>query len=305
MYQIKAVSSITGLNPETLRAWERRYGAVIPLRDAKGRRLYSEQDIDRLTLLNNATLSGHSISKVAVLKDKELQALLKNNNQPLVSNNDLFLTQIIEAVVQYKFDDCEDLLRRALLAMEPLSYARDLLAPALQKIGQLWHDGELTIAQEHMFSNCVKRIVLSMVHNLMPFSGYQAKLIFTAPSGELHEFGILLSCLLAAHQNHSCYYLGPNLPSEEIVKVHKQMQPDVIVMSLVNSPPEQKIIAEMEKLDKEIDGSFPIWVGGSGAQTLIAHKSFGDRFQIFSSLDEFCSRLRILNLDKAKNSLSS
>ncbi len=65
MYSIKAVTALTGLGAETLRAWERRYQAIVPRRDENGRRSYSQLDLERLTLLANLTRQGHAISKVS------------------------------------------------------------------------------------------------------------------------------------------------------------------------------------------------------------------------------------------------
>ena len=76
MYSIKAVSQATGLSIETLRAWERRYGIVEPLRDGNGRRSYRPEDVIRLRRLREATERGHPISKLSRLSDEEPHKLL-------------------------------------------------------------------------------------------------------------------------------------------------------------------------------------------------------------------------------------
>ena len=75
-YPIRVVIARTGLTADVLRAWERRYGAVRPQRSAGGQRLYSEEDVTRLTLLRRATLAGHSIAEVARLRTEALEALV-------------------------------------------------------------------------------------------------------------------------------------------------------------------------------------------------------------------------------------
>ncbi len=69
---IKAVTTLTGLNESTIRAWERRYGAVRPQRTPTGRRRYSFLDVDRLRLLAQLTESGQAIGDIAALTDREL-----------------------------------------------------------------------------------------------------------------------------------------------------------------------------------------------------------------------------------------
>ena len=75
-YAIGTVSSLTGLDAHTIRAWERRHAAVVPVRSESGRRRYGDADVERLRLLRSATEAGHAISSVAGRPDEELRALL-------------------------------------------------------------------------------------------------------------------------------------------------------------------------------------------------------------------------------------
>ncbi len=295
MYSIKAVTSITGLSPETLRAWERRYNAVVPKRDKSGRRIYSKADIDRLTLLHNLRKQGHAISKIAGLVDSELKILLAKNDDSPEINKQLLFVQLIDALMQYRLDRCEDLLRDALIAMDLVNYTQNLLMPLLQQVGDLWHEGKISIAQEHMFSNCVKRLVLSLVHNRIPFSGHRLKLLFATPINEEHEFSILLSSLLASNQGCRCYYLGANLPVEEIVSAQKHLQTDIIVLSVINRPVKHSTVQELQQLTWEIPANIPIWLGGGGGKHILATAVEMDRIQLIDDLDEFNSQLKLIN----------
>ena len=80
-YRIGAVARLTGISPDTLRMWERRYAVVEPRRTPKGGRLYSQQDVTRLTMIKTLVDSGHAISTVANLPLEELNRRL-NNAQP-------------------------------------------------------------------------------------------------------------------------------------------------------------------------------------------------------------------------------
>ncbi|MGR9115454.1 MAG: MerR family transcriptional regulator [Gammaproteobacteria bacterium] len=287
MYTIKTVTALTGISTETLRAWERRYETVNPIRDQKGRRLYSKEDVERLTLLANATQQGFTIGKITGLSNVELQELLKSGDAAQLVSRELFFVQIIDALTQYRLDKCEELLKHALIALDPLSYARDILLPTLHKVGDLWHDGKLTIAQEHMFSACVKRIVLSMVNNLQPFSGPNPGILFATLSGESHEFGILLTCLLAASQHCSCYYIGPDLPWEDLIMAGVQLKPAVITISAVNTPPPSSFIESLNHLADELPDPIQLWIGGLGAQHLVDHEQLPARYLFSTSLDDF------------------
>jgi DNA-binding transcriptional MerR regulator len=80
-YRIGAVARLTGISPDTLRIWERRYDIVEPQRTPKGGRLYSQQDVTRLTMIKTLVDQGYAISTVANLPVEELNRRL-NSSQP-------------------------------------------------------------------------------------------------------------------------------------------------------------------------------------------------------------------------------
>ena len=267
MYSIKAISSLTGLTTETLRAWERRYECITPQRSANGRRSYSQQDLEKLKLLMCLTRNGHAISKIAHLSCEQLRQFQRQTPEQNDPQQSHLFNQIIDALQHYRIERCEQLLKRALLIYEPLDYAKDILLPALQQIGQLWQEGKITIAQEHMFSNCVKRIVLTMVNNLHQASSHNPSMLFATPSGEQHEFGILLACLIAAAQQHTCYYLGADLPGSDIIDACQHLKPDIVVIGMVKSPPEALTIEQLNRVISYADTcKSEIWLGGVGSQ---------------------------------------
>lgn len=267
MYSIKAISSLTGLTAETLRAWERRYDCITPNRSANGRRSYSQQDLEKLKLLMCLTRNGHAISKIAHLSCEQLRQFRHQTLEQDDPQQSHLFNQIIDALQQYRIERCEQLLKKALLIYEPLDYAKHILLPTLHQIGQLWYHGKITIAQEHMFSNCVKRIVLTMVNNLHQPSARNASMLFATPSGEPHEFGILLACLIAAAQKRTCYYLGTELPGSDIIDASQHLKPDVVVIGLVKSPPDISTIEQINQIISYIGTcKSEIWLGGAGAE---------------------------------------
>ena len=88
-HPIKVVARRTGLTPDVLRVWEKRYSAVTPTRVSTGRRLYSDQDVERLLLLRRATLVGRRIGQVAALPTDELETLVDEDLWPLPTYADM------------------------------------------------------------------------------------------------------------------------------------------------------------------------------------------------------------------------
>lgn len=76
-YQIGTVASLTGVDPHTIRAWERRHRAISPGRSDTGRRRYDDRTIERLQLLKALVDCNESIGTIAHLSDSELRARLE------------------------------------------------------------------------------------------------------------------------------------------------------------------------------------------------------------------------------------
>lgn len=70
-YAIREVAEVTGVKPVTLRAWQRRYNLLQPQRTEKGHRLYSEQDVQTIKMIQSWLLKGVSIGKVSQLLDNQ------------------------------------------------------------------------------------------------------------------------------------------------------------------------------------------------------------------------------------------
>ncbi len=73
LYRVGTAAQLSGVPPATIRAWERRYGAVDPKRSETGRRLYDDEDVARLQLMKALTDVGDPISAIANLDYAELR----------------------------------------------------------------------------------------------------------------------------------------------------------------------------------------------------------------------------------------
>ncbi len=293
MYSIKATAALTGLGAETLRAWERRYRVIEPRRNASGRRFYSQQDLNKLKLLANLTRHGHAISKLAGLKPEQLQKLASSADEQTGRQTE-FADKIVEALSDYRIDQCEQLLKRALMANEPLNYLREVLIPVLRQVGQLWHEQALNVAQEHMFSACVNRILLGMVNNLHSFSENHPSMLFATPSGEAHEFGILMSCLLAAEQKYNCYYLGSQVPVADLIAAARKLNVEMIVIGVVTTPPDAQTVAAVNGLVQAAQTErFDLWLGGGGASYFWPEQQkIPKNCEIILDVDDFYAKAR-------------
>jgi DNA-binding transcriptional MerR regulator len=147
-YSLGAVTRLTGLSAHVLRAWERRYRAVEPLRTAGGTRRYRESDVARLRLLRAATDAGHPIGDIAGLPNRELERRLAVAEEPPAPP----LTAFLEAAEELDAGELERLLSVQLATLGPRGFTRLVALPLLREIGERWAAGKLGIASEHLAS---------------------------------------------------------------------------------------------------------------------------------------------------------
>ncbi len=202
----------------------------------------------------------------------ELEQLLASGKAGQTQEQQQFYLQIVDALMHYRMDVCEALLKRAIVAMEPLVYVEEVLLPTLHKVGDLWHNGEISIAQEHLFSATVKRILMSLINAGSFKIATYPSLMYATLSGERHEFGILTTCLLAASKGCTTHYLGVDLPVADMLNAIENIQPTVLVISCINSPMSESMSAELLRLRNEAPESLRFWIGGKGGASLLSDK---------------------------------
>ena len=268
MYSIKAVAHATGLTVETLRAWERRYGVIQPQRDATGRRVYDASDVARLRRLREATERGHPIGRIAGLSDGELTALL--NDVPERQNRaaaNAFVRRMVDAAADFEPIDCEQALTLAISLLPPTQLVDDVLAPVLREVGERWHSGEFSIAQERLVSTCIRRQVALMLDSYDRLARGPAIVFATLP-GERHELGLLMSALIAASRGLRCHYLGPDLPASELVQYVLRVDAAVAAISVVLGGNLRILQDDLDALAAGIGAARQLWIGGSSAGVL-------------------------------------
>lgn len=275
-HPIRVVARRTGLTSHVLRVWEKRYEAVTPQRTPTNRRLYSDADIERLALLHRATLSGRSIGQVAQLPTKKLAALVTADEQALVSPFSLaplvmekmvvepYLESCLQAAAQLDAEALEETLTRASVALGLSALLERVVEPLLRRIGELWRDGALRIAHEHMAS-AVVRTFLGNLHATGERSDAQPCLVVATPAGQVHELGALLVATTAAAEGWRIAYLGANLPAEEIAGVAEQRQAKAVALSVVYPPDDVTVGNELKRLRHCLPKEIVLFVGGRAA----------------------------------------
>jgi MerR family transcriptional regulator, light-induced transcriptional regulator len=278
-HPIGVVARRTGLKPDLIRAWERRYGAVTPGRSDTRRRFYSDEDIERLLLLRRAVSTGRGISQVAGLSNEELEALVVSEaptgSQTAAPSqvaegtgeNDLaeaFLTRCLGAAQRLDVRELTIQIERASVAFSRTGLIESLLVPFMHRIGDLWHQGTLRPLHEHMAS-AVVRSFLGPLYSFEQPEPSAPHMVVTTPSRQHHELGALMAAASAAGEGWQVTYLGPELPPEEIAAAAVQQGARAVALSLVYPPDDPLLRDDLRRLRRLLGSHTTLVVGGRAA----------------------------------------
>lgn len=258
-YPIRTVSALTGINPITLRTWERRYHLIEPVRTPKGHRLYTKEHIAMLSRVVELLDRGIPISRITY-------AAITEDNVSALTHEQLFWQRMIDRMIKAigKFD--ESVLESAYseaMSLYPIeTVTQKLLLPMLQKLGERWEAGEGTVAEEHFFGVYLRNKLGARFHHKKRLENAPAFVTACIP-GERHEIGLLLFALSAYDHGYRCILLGADIPLAELPGAVQQSAASGIVLSA-------SIISDLPTFELELAslvGStpVPVFVGGIGS----------------------------------------
>ena len=268
-FSIKAAAQATGLSVETLRAWERRYEIVRPERDGSGRRAYSASDVARLRLLRAATELGHTISKLAALNDEELAKLVRESGglarNPPRGNS--YVERALDATEHSDPIGVEEALLSAMSLLPANEVVQTVIGPLVREVGERWHRGEASIAQEHMVSDIVRRLIISASRGYLR-NDDGPSIVLATLSGERHELGLLMCSWLASARRFRTHYLGTDCPPEEIARFALEIEARAVLVSLVMPENEVPVLQHLQDLAYLLRGKCEVWIGGGSARNV-------------------------------------
>lgn len=276
---IQAASIRSGLSPHVIRIWERRYEALTPSRTGTNRRMYCDEEIERLKVLRELTENGHRIGNIARLEKSALELMLaqtlERSNSKTASfsvdaTTDLdtpeqYVKAYVEAVKKYDSERLRRLLHRARIQFGQRPMIHKVICPLIHEIGQLWQQGEIRPSHEHVATFVIREILITPVPG-SHVSPSAPEVVICTPTGEVHELGALLVASSARDLGWRVTYLGTNLPTEEIVACVQARKARALAVSVVY-PDCCPVIAEnLQKIRQLMPSSMALIIGGRAAR---------------------------------------
>lgn len=252
MLTIQQLSQELGIGVDTLRVWERRFGFPTPERNARGHRLYPPTQIDELRIIKKLQNLGYRPKQLFALSATERMELL-NQQQPGDSHQDLqyLVTTVAAAQVEKE-------LRTQSQQRGIKGFVLDFAVPLLEIMDRGWLTGELSIAREHLLSDCLTVI---LKEQLIPRNN-APKIIFMTLSGERHKLGLLLSAVLFHQQGCDCHLVMEELPVAEITSMVDFLNADAIALSFSVQTTPRQAKQDLAWLRKTLPKHLKIFAGG-------------------------------------------
>lgn len=267
-WSIADIERDTGLGKDTLRVWERRYGFPQPLRDARGDRVYDQAQLERLMLVKRLLDAGHRPGKLVPLPLEGLQALLQTSQLApgKADRPPAGLARWQELLHRGEAPELRSGLRRELKRLGLARAIEDLLAPLGREIGAAWLAGDLTIHQEHLFSEALQAVlresVAALDADIGPLAGRPRVLLTTLPQ-EQHQLGLLMAECYFALERCERIALGVNTPLAEILASAAHYRADIVALSISQHAPAREVGEQLRRLREQLPAGVELWIGGS------------------------------------------
>lgn len=265
---VQAVEVRTGVTAETLRTWERRYGWPRPRRLPNGYRAYTEEDVSLIHAVKRELTAGLSAAAA-------WQRVIAARQQPpqLVRAPAHLAARLVDALLSFAAETAGELLAQA-HALYPLEgVLTEVIQPVLVEIGERWHAGEVTIAQEHFASNLLRDNLVTVSNFYRPRPGAPCVMIGAGP-GELHDIGPLMLAVLLRRDRFNVLYLGQSVTPDQLTASLRQVQPRLLALSAARTETARELAGIPPLLERMAP---PRPVFAFGGRAFAGHDDLADR----------------------------
>lgn len=255
--RIGELSRRSGVSPELLRAWERRYGLLRPVRSPGGLRLYSDDDLRRVRLMRRHLAEGLAAAEAAALAASE--PLGESEEAPVSLRPESARAELAEALDAFDEPRAQAVLDGLLAAATLDTLLADVVVPYLHELGDRWRRGEASVAQEHFASTVLRGRMLGLARGWGRGLGPGA--LLACLPGEQHELGLVAFGLALRARGWRVAYLGPDTPLGTLEAAAAELSPALVAVASVAlervraAEPELRALAARHRLA----------LGGAGA----------------------------------------
>jgi DNA-binding transcriptional MerR regulator len=284
LLSIGDLSKGTGITPDAIRSWERRYGRPRPVRRPSGHRRYTYQDLRWLRKVAQALGRGHRASIAVLADDAELESLLGDAS----AADEEEIRELLRLVRSFDRVAVLSILGETWSELGPYAVLERWIVPLTAAVGRAWADGELDIRHEHFLTEVLQDYLRGrrVACGLRPGA---PTLVLTTLPGERHGLGLQMAALVGTLEGIRARVLGTETPVPEIVQAAREAEALGVAISVSSSTGGVATDRMLSELRGALPDAMPLIVGGGGA--------CGPRRPVrgvlyLASLDELGERLR-------------
>jgi DNA-binding transcriptional MerR regulator len=254
--RIGELSKRSGVSPELLRAWERRYGLLRPVRSAGGLRLYTPADVERVRVMRQHLADGLAAAEAAALA---LRAGVGDAATPMAILPEAVRDDLADALDRYDEPRAQAILDRLLAVVTVDTLLSEVVLPYLHELGERWQRGDASVAQEHFASSVVRGRLLGLARGWGLGLGPTA--VLACLPGEQHDLGLIAFGLALRSRGWRIVYLGSDSPIETVEEMSRQLDPSLVVLAAASSERVEPVVTQLRALA----GRHRLALGGAAA----------------------------------------
>jgi len=242
LLRIGELSKRTGVSPELLRAWERRYGLLQPSRSSGGLRLYDAADVERVRLMQRHLAGGLAAAEAAAAASRTVAG---EEAAPALSWAAL-RDELTNALDGFDEPRAQAILDRLVAVSTLETLLSEVVLPYLRELGERWARGEASVAQEHFATAVLRGRLLGLARGWGVGIGPAA--VLACLPGERHDLGLITFGLALRARGWRIVYLGPDTPIETVEEVSRDLRPSLVVLSAVSDERVQPTVGKLRGL---------------------------------------------------------
>jgi MerR family transcriptional regulator, light-induced transcriptional regulator len=240
-----------GVAPETLRAWERRYGVLRPARTAAGHRVYGSADVARARRMRELIESGWAAGEAARAVNETAES-----RAPAAGGAS---DELLAALLGFDATAGHAAFDRVLGSRSLDTALSDVVLTTVREVGDRWERGEISVAQEHFATDLISGRLRGLGREWGDGLGPSA--VLACPPGERHDVGLLCCALALDRRGWRVTYLGADTPVDALEGVVRTVTPSVVVIGSILAQPLHAAAPALSRLSETV----PVAVGGGGA----------------------------------------
>ncbi|MEW6773066.1 MAG: MerR family transcriptional regulator [Bacteroidota bacterium] len=266
LYDIATLEKISGIKAHTIRIWEQRYKILKPERTPTNIRVYNDSHLQKL--LNTKLLLdyGYKISEVASMNEQQMRNIIlnviKTTNDSSYVVYEYFQNELVYSTIELNELYFERTYLNTINKYGVFNTMKNIIYPFMNRIGILWSIGDISPLEEHFASQIIVRKLQSAIdaQDITNTSG-ETYLLFLLPN-EHHQIPLLFANYILRSHKKKTYYLGEDVPVENISKFCKDKPVDYLITFLTTGVSDD-VVESIRKIINSMNESTYLVLGGS------------------------------------------